>query len=87
MYIIGYKPSFIRQYKRLPTVLQEEVRERIELLKADPKHIFLKMHKLQGRLAGKWSISVNYAYRIVFQMISEKEIVLLAVGDHDVYDK
>lgn len=85
MYTVKYKPLFIRQYKKYPETLQIEIKEKIQLLKEDPGHPFLKTHKLKGRLDGFWSFSVNYAYRIVFEYESPNAICLLMVGDHDVY--
>ena len=85
MYKIGYKPKFIRQYKKLPKDLQDEVKEKIELLGKDPKHSFLKTHKLNGELKNYWASSVNFAFRLVFKFKDKKEIVLYGVGDHDVY--
>ncbi len=82
---ITYKPTFIRQYKKLPQELQQEIKEKIQLFQKDHAHSFLKVHKLRGPLKGFLSFSVNYKYRIIFQYESKIEVVLLAVGDHDVY--
>lgn len=82
---IAYTPVFVRQYKKLPRALQDEVEEKIALFQKKPNHPFLKTHKLQGRLKGRFSFSVNYQYRISFQYLSKKEAVLLNVGDHDIY--
>lgn len=82
---IYYLPIFVRQFKKLPPFLRQEVNEKIALFSENPEHPFLKTHKLKGALAGRWSFSVNYAYRIVFIYVSKNEAVLLAVGDHDVY--
>ena len=65
----------------------EEVEEKIELLKDKENHKLLKIHKLHGRLAKWYSFSVNYRIRIIFSYLSKQEIVLLAIGDHEVYDK
>jgi addiction module RelE/StbE family toxin len=82
---IVYTPKFIRQYKKLPEALQEEVKEKIELFKADQNHPFLKTHKLKGELKKYWSFSVNYQYRIIFEYDSKETIALLKVGDHHIY--
>lgn len=83
--IVSFSPSFLKKCGKLPAELQTEVKEKISLFQQDPGHSFLKTHKLRGELRGKWSFSVNYSYRIVFQYLSKKEVVLLCVGNHDVY--
>lgn len=80
-----FKPNFVRQYKKLSFELQTEVKEKINLFKKDPKHSFLKTHKLKGKLSSYFSFSVNYKYRIVFEYENKETAILLAVGDHDVY--
>lgn len=82
---IRFKPTFIRQFNRLEAALQDEVVEKIELFRDPGNHKQLKVHKLKGRLKGRFGFSVNYQTRIVFLYISKKEVALLAVGDHDVY--
>jgi len=82
---IAFAPPFFRQLKRLEKDLQEEVFEKIELFEQEIKNPSLKVHKLKGRLDGRYSFSVNYKIRIVFQYLSTQEVVFLAVGDHDVY--
>lgn len=83
---INFKPNFLRQLKKLPIALQLEAKEKIIVLQSDPSHPFLKTHKLKGELSDCYSFSVNYSYRIVFEYESKKEIALLAIGDHSVYD-
>ena len=82
---IGYKPSFVRDFKKLPTDLQEEAFDKIELFKDVANHKKLKVHKLKGKLSEYHSFSVSYSHRIVFSFESKKEVVFLAIGDHDVY--
>jgi len=82
---VVYTPSFVRMYKKLCESLKEETREKISLFEQDHTHSFLKVHKLKGSLKNRWSFSINYEYRIVFQYLSKSESVFLAIGNHDVY--
>lgn len=85
MISLFYTSCFLRQYNKLPESLQEEVHQKIELFREDPKHSFLKTHKLKGRMKGYFSFSVNYQYRVVFEYDTKNTVALLSVGDHDVY--
>lgn len=88
---ISYTRSFLRMLKSLPNALKEEAIEKIDLFRDPQNHAQLKVHKLHGRLAGRFSFSVNYKIRIIFTYIpgqgSQKEALLHAVDDHDVYDR
>jgi mRNA-degrading endonuclease YafQ of YafQ-DinJ toxin-antitoxin module len=82
---ISFKPSFVREFKKLPAELQEEALERIDLFRKVENHQKLKVHKLKGRLSDFYSFSVTYSHRIVFSYESKTEVMFLAIGDHDVY--
>lgn len=82
---VHFKPTFVRQFNKLERDLQQEVLDKIDLFKKDSTHPLLKTHKLHGRLRDRYSFSVNYKVRIVFTYVSKKEVVLLAIGDHEVY--
>lgn len=80
---VEYSPRFIKMYRSLETALQDEVDEKVELLKDSRNHSKLKVHKLGGKLSGINSFSVNYRVRITFSLISKSTIVLERVGTHD----
>ena len=82
---IRYKPSFLRDFKRLPIAIQIEAKERITEFKNVENHQKLKVHKLKGKLKNFYSFSITYSHRIVFSYETKEIIVFLAVGDHDVY--
>jgi len=82
---IGYKPSFVREFKKLPIDLQADALDKIELFKDSGNHKRLKVHKLKGKLGNYHSFSVTYSHRIVFCYTSKNEVVFLAIGDHAVY--
>ncbi len=82
---VFYTSTFVRHLKKLPPSLQEEVKEKIELFKKNPRHPSLKLHKLHGSMKGYFSFSVNYSYRIIAEKDDIGVFALLGVGDHDVY--
>ncbi len=80
-----YKPSFLRDFKRLQPEIQEEARERISLFNDVTNHKKLKVHKLKGKLQRYYSFSVTYSHRIVFAYETKNRVVFIAIGDHDIY--
>ncbi len=82
---VYFKASFARLIQKLEPGLCQEILEKSELLKDKKNHTSLKVHKLHGKLSGYFSFSVNYKTRVVFMYESKTEIVLLMVGNHDMY--
>ena len=69
--------------KRHPDV-ETQYAKTLELLELNPHHPSLRLHSLSGRLDGLQSISINLKYCVTIEMIiTESEIVLINVGDHD----
>ena len=84
---VEFTAPFLRQLRKLDPDLQEEVADKVELFEQNPDYPALKVHKLKGRLKGRWSLSVNYKTRTVFQYLEKEKVVLLAVGIHHVYNE
>lgn len=56
----------------------------LRLLEANPHHPSLRLHALRGKFDGLHSVSINMTFRITLEMIiTDKEIILVNVGDHD----
>jgi len=72
----------------LPEELQETVVAKVRLFENPENHDALRVHKLRGRLNGRYSFSVTTSVRIVFcyTATKPKEAHLLTIGTHDVYD-
>ena len=71
---------FLRKHPQLASQYEKT----LLLLEANPHHPSLRLHALQGRLAGLHSVSVNLSYRITLELlITESEIVPINVGSHD----
>ncbi|MBP9864586.1 hypothetical protein KBC54_04020 [Patescibacteria group bacterium] len=84
---VAFAPSFIRALKALPLELQEEALEKIDAFQDIQNHKQLRVHALTGRLDGRFSFSVNFKTRIVFQFSSRKPktAYLLMIGNHSIY--
>lgn len=85
MPVIVYSPRFVRDYKKLVPELQTEVKQAIERFRDGTLVEGLRIHKLEGRLSGKQSFSVNYKIRVIFKYLMDGRAALLTVGDHDIY--
>jgi len=78
-------PQFSRMFRKLESNLQIEALEKIFALEKEENIELLRIHKLKGRLKDRYSFSVNYKTRIIFNYLNKSEVVLLAIGDHDIY--
>jgi mRNA-degrading endonuclease YafQ of YafQ-DinJ toxin-antitoxin module len=86
-YRLIYPDSYIRRarkFLRKHPGIHKQYRKTLELLEFNPYHPSLRLHKLQGRLDGLSSVSINFSYRIVIEMIIDgDEILLVNIGKHD----
>jgi len=78
-----YSRRAARFIKRHPELRQQYLKT-LELLRSNPFHPSLRLHPLQGRMAGLHSVSINLSYRITLELLIEDErITPVNVGDHD----
>ncbi len=68
--------------KRHPDLF-ERYHKTLALLELDPFHPSLRLHSLEGRLAGLHAVSISLQYRITLVLeVRELEILLVDVGSH-----
>jgi mRNA-degrading endonuclease YafQ of YafQ-DinJ toxin-antitoxin module len=78
----SYEKLEQRFLKRHPDLL-ERYHKTLAILEQDPFHPSLRMHALEGRLAGLHAVSINLQYRVTLELeLREQEIVLVSVGSH-----
>lgn len=78
----SYEKIERRFLKRHPDLLNR-YHKTLALLEQDPFHPSLRLHPLEGRLAGLHSVSINLQYRITLELeLREQEILLVSVGSH-----
>ena len=56
----------------------------IDLLAHNPFHPSLRLHALQGKLAGLHAMSITLAYRVTLELeVRDGVVVLVNIGSHD----
>ncbi len=83
LYKILFKPSAVKQGKKLPTKIQNRIREAIDKLKTEPRKVGCK--KLRGEV-NLYRIRVG-DYRIVYEIEDDRLIILVLKIAHrkDIY--
>lgn len=87
LFTLEWTPAFAksaaRYLKRHPE-MTGRFESALAALERDPNDPKLRLHALQGRLAGCHAIRISYGDRVVVSlMLCEKRIVLLDAGSHD----
>jgi mRNA-degrading endonuclease YafQ of YafQ-DinJ toxin-antitoxin module len=79
----SYEKIEKRFLKRHPDLI-DRYGKTLALLEQDPFHPSLRLHGLEGRLAGLHSVSITLQYRITLELeLRDREIILVNVGSHD----
>lgn len=77
----GYVKAYRKIIKKKPH-LHKKVKEKLRILKQNPRHPSLKLHKLESGPYKNWSISIEKDIRILFSYV-KNGIVLVDIGKHD----
>lgn len=83
---IRYLPKFGREYKKLPSHIQDLAEKRELIFRKNPFDPRLKTHRLRGELNDFWAFSIDYKYRIIFDFAEDNLVRFYSIGDHDIYD-
>ena len=82
---IEYSIKFVKQLKKLPKNIINSAKKKEKIFRQNPLHSSLRIHELHGDFKGVWSISINKNYRIIFERVSNGDIVFISIGKHDIY--
>jgi mRNA-degrading endonuclease YafQ of YafQ-DinJ toxin-antitoxin module len=86
-YTIIFTESYVRRarkfFKKHPELLSQ-YQKCLQLMEINPFHPSLRLHPLQGKLKGIYSISITLSYRLTIEfLIDDQEILPLNIGTHD----
>ncbi|MBI4253166.1 type II toxin-antitoxin system mRNA interferase toxin, RelE/StbE family [Candidatus Uhrbacteria bacterium] len=79
--IISYSKNFIKQAKKLPHPIREQLTERIIRFSTNPLDPLLRNHKLKGAWREYGSINVTGDYRALYFLRGD-EVIFDHVGTH-----
>lgn len=82
---IVYSSKFVRELQQLPNEIAAVAVRKEKIFRDNPLHPSIRLHALQGKLKGLWSISITGSYRIIFERQADGEILFISVGKHDIY--
>ena len=82
---IAYSTSFVKHLRRLPKDITVLAIAKEKIFKENPLHPSLRLHPLQGKLKGLWSLSISGAYRIIFERQKNGDVLFISIGKHDLY--
>lgn len=84
---IKFSKRYKKQYKKLPPQIQTQTKERIRLWRQDPYNSLLRLHKLEGKLAGYFSINITGDIRALYEVIDDEVYLYDLIGSHSqLYD-
>ena len=86
-FTIIFTESYVRRarkfFKKHPGTLPQ-YEKCLQLMELNPFHPSLRIHPLQGKLKGLYSISITLSYRLTIEFLIEgREIVPIHIGTHD----
>jgi addiction module RelE/StbE family toxin len=82
---IYYSSKFEKEYKKLPLRVKRLAEKKEKVFRKNPFEPSLKTHKLTGKLKSYYSFSIDYQYRIIFELVEKDTVWLHSVGTHEIY--
>ncbi|MBI2415237.1 MAG: type II toxin-antitoxin system mRNA interferase toxin, RelE/StbE family [Candidatus Kerfeldbacteria bacterium] len=79
---VAVSRNFTKQYSKASHKIQLAFQNRVQLLLSNPQHSQLRLHLLQGRLRGYYSINITGDWRALFIYRNDQTIVFQAIGTH-----
>lgn len=82
----SYQKKEKKFFKKHPELL-DRYKKVLNIIRINPSHPSLRLHKLKGHLREYHSVSINLSYRIVINFVIEDEkIIFIDIGGYEVYD-
>lgn len=77
MYALNFLSSAKKEFKKLDTLAQKTIKEKLILLSTNPDILKNNIKALKGEYKGKFRLRVNQ-YRVIFQ-VKDEELIIIVV--------
>jgi len=71
-------------FKKHPELIKQYVKT-LKLLSLDPLHSSLRLHPIKSKHCHSVSINMQYRVLLTLKLLADGKLVLIDVGDHDIY--
>jgi mRNA-degrading endonuclease YafQ of YafQ-DinJ toxin-antitoxin module len=79
----AFEKAFNKYKESLTDTERDKLRSKFEIFVEDIFDKRLRTHKLKGSMSIYYAFSISYSERIVFRVLEDGGILLIAVGSHD----
>lgn len=80
----SYIKREIKFFKKHPELINQYAKT-LKLLSLDPNHPSLRLHAINTKSCHSISINMQYRVLLTLRLLSDGQIILIDVGDHDLY--
>lgn len=86
MYQLTFGKQFLKSAEKLDKKLKSKLKISLDILLQNPFDSRLHSKPLAGKLSGYYSFRLGRDHRVIFKLISKKEIQIFEVGNRkDIY--
>ena len=81
--LVYYTKAFEKQFSRIETKTQQRFKSRLRLFLQDQTHAMLRVHALQGKYKGYWSMNVTGDVRALYREDGDTIVIFAFIGTHN----
>lgn len=80
--IIQTTKYFDKKFKKVPSIIKNQFKKKIEIFVANPYDIRLNNHRLHGDMQQYRSINITGDYRLIYENQGDDTVVLISIDTH-----
>ena len=80
----GYQKKESKFFKKHPELINQYTKT-LKILSLNPSHPSLRLHEIKQKNCHSVSINMQYRILLTLKMLDNGDIVLINLGDHDIY--